>query len=387
MNSEQATPACRRKVHIALVGGQPDPVYNVIKALSPDIVELVFSGETIGVKDSLLKNLSDIKIEGSEVLSATEVSEIEKRAKELVEKYAGDDITINISGGTKSWALIFGLRFYSMDNACVLYIDQNNMLWNLKTMTGQKHDGIHLDTHFRLAGHPLDESVKMSSYDGKDDEVAKYLEKLWREQYEIDKYNNIITQLTNPEFKLKPLGTNPKYPLSGESYIRWNKSQQKKLNTSFIEIFIAGQKESKKFISPHAFDLAFHFGWFEYKVAKLFYEWPESEEVLLNCVFKYPNNQYKNEIDVIVKTKDKLIFVECKTTIKSNIELDKFSRAVEKYGGKAAKAVFITAVDPEENTIKKCEDNNIFLPQAFDENFNKDTFFIKLKEELKKHNV
>ena len=81
MNSEQATPACRRKVHIALVGGQPAPVYNVIKATSPDVVEMVYSDKTKDVLDLLMQELNDFKIEGATKISATELNQIEECSK------------------------------------------------------------------------------------------------------------------------------------------------------------------------------------------------------------------------------------------------------------------------------------------------------------------
>lgn len=53
---------------------------------------------------------------------------------------------------------------------------------------------------------------------------------------------------------------------------------------------------------------------------------------------RYP----KNEVDIIVFTKKKALFVECKTKLHNSTDIDKFRTVVRNYGGQSSKALFIT---------------------------------------------
>lgn len=72
----------------------------------------------------------------------------------------------------------------------------------------------------------------------------------------------------------------------------------------------------------------------------------------MNVEFPYKNNLPKNEIDIIVNTGDKLLFVECKTRICDNTNIDKFSAAVKNYGGMASKALFVSNMPMDDKPIE-----------------------------------
>lgn len=71
-------------------------------------------------------------------------------------------------------------------------------------------------------------------------------------------------------------------------------------------------------------------------------KWKDCEDVWMNVVFPYDNSNPKNEIDVVAKIGNKLLFIECKVQVFDNTDIDKFKSAVRNYGGMGAKAVFIT---------------------------------------------
>ena len=356
MNSEQATPACRRKVHIALVGGQPAPVYNVIKATSPDVVEMVYSDKTKDVLDLLMQELNDFKIEGATKISATELNQIEECAKALANKYASDDITINISSGTKAWSHIFGVMFQGMDNAHVVYIDQNNVLWDFKTMTGERNFKFDMRTQFRLYNNPLKFYTPLSEYNENDDRVANEVEKIRKINPVV--FNKLtITQNKKDKNKLNSREDRISAP---DGFISWKKPAEKGDNT-VVEIEIKNKYNTfnKTLRSPHAFELVFNAGWFEYKVAKMLERWDKSTEVLLNCTFPDKNNAPKNEVDVIVNAGTKIFFIECKTQISKITDIDKFRSVVKNYGGTASKGVFITEANKKDNAKEKCDQNSV----------------------------
>ena len=140
------------KVHITLVGAQPAPVYNGIVATSPDKVIYIYSESSLATRNRLNEY---IKEEESYLLDVTSPVQIKSLAEKLAEKYKNDEITVNISSGLKSWSHWFGLVFDKCDNAAVVYIDQNNVLWNYKTM--EQCFDFHFDMHtlFDLYGNSI----------------------------------------------------------------------------------------------------------------------------------------------------------------------------------------------------------------------------------------
>lgn len=83
----------------------------------------------------------------------------------------------------------------------------------------------------------------------------------------------------------------------------------------------------------------------------------------MNCVFKSEQSTSKfndkNEVDVIVNTGQKLLFVECKTKITNITDIDKFASVVRNYGGDGSKSLFVTMFEMNEQQKEKCNDNKI----------------------------
>ena len=96
----------------------------------------------------------------------------------------------------------------------------------------------------------------------------------------------------------------------------------------------------------------------EVKIAKLLSNIYPKENIYMNCRF-INNGTAQNEVDIIINTGNKLLFVECKTQITNTTDIDKFSTVVENYGGKSSKALFITDAKMSESVIRKCDKFNI----------------------------
>ncbi|MEE1177951.1 MAG: DUF1887 family CARF protein [Paludibacteraceae bacterium] len=346
------------KVHITLVGGQPAPVYNGIKADNPDKVIYVYSNDKQSLK-SLNSLRNEIKIEEAETLpplSPTDPNEIENLVSYLAEKYKDDEIVVNISSGLKSWSHIFGYHFQNQENASVIYMDQNNVLWNYKTKQSSSDFNFDMFTLFRLYGNPLEKYTRLSDYNEADKEVAKKIEGI-RNTNPSD-FNKLLAVL---EGSKKGLITNKtgKFDLPTGSYVEWIKAT--KDSDAFVRICLFNKKgvSEVELESPHAFELAFNSGWFEYKIASILSTWKHAKDICLNCRFPFKNNIDKNEVDIIVNTGTKLLFVECKTQITKPTDIDKFRTVVKTYGGLGAKSLFVTDAAKSEVAKKKCEDYEI----------------------------
>lgn len=346
------------KIHITLVGGQPAPVYNGIKADNPDKVIYVYSEDKQSIK-SLNVLRSEVKIDEAEQLdplSPTNPIEIENLVSYLANKYKNDEIVVNISSGLKSWSHIFGFHFQNCENAAVVYMDQNNVLWNYKTKQSSSDFVFDMFTLFRLYGNPLEKYARFSEYNDADKEVAKEVEGI--RNVNPQDFNKLLAVIDSSKKNLlnSKMG---KYDLPSGSYVEWIKAT--KDEDAFVRIYLNNKKGGAEveLESPHAYELAFNSGWFEYKIASILSTWNYAKDICLNCRFPYKNNIDKNEVDIIVNTGTKLLFVECKTQISRPTDIDKFRTVVKTYGGLGAKSLFVTDAVKSDMAKKKCEENGI----------------------------
>lgn len=68
--------------------------------------------------------------------------------------------------------------------------------------------------------------------------------------------------------------------------------------------------------------------------------WKSGQDIRVGVRFDFASSmRLKNEIDIIMNTGNKLLFVECKTRIMHLTDLDKFNNVVKTYGGTGSKAL------------------------------------------------
>lgn len=340
------------KIHITLVGGQPAPVYHGIMATEPEKVVFIYSSSSRKALNALKKEIGKIVYEEIE-LDVTSPIRIKSCAERLAEQYHEDEITVNISSGLKSWSHWFGVVFEKYTNAAVVYMDQNNILWNYRTM--QSSSDFEFDMHalFRLYGNPLDNYTPYTDYVKEDFEVISKIEKIRSFNYDV--FNALATDLKKKkrhQLKYKKKGSFTE----GFSMVEWDKEY------SQVKLSIAGRKYGLKeeiITSPHAVDLVFNASWFELKVAKLLSGWNKAKEICMNCRFPFKLNFDKNEVDIIVNTGVKNLFVECKTQIYDTTAIDKFRSVIKGYGGMGSKGLFVTDAPMEDMAKAKCEEHGI----------------------------
>lgn len=349
---------CKTKIHITLVGGQPAPVYNGIVATNPDRVVYIYSRDSLRVVETLRREIGLLEDE-QEPLDTTNPQKIMARIHVLRKKYAGDEVTLNISSGLKSWSHLFGREFEKESNATVVYMDQNNVLWNYRTMQGSSDFSFDMFTLFRLYGNPIDNHfTPFDEYTETDEECCKKIEQIRTGEFHSE-FNSLLTLLSKPQqnsLKNQPSAT---FGTKNGSWVTWEKSSKEK--DGFVRIFLQGKKRSKEIVlkAPHAIDLAFNSGWFEYKVANMLSHWERAKDICMNCRFPFKTNVDKNEVDIIVNAGSKLLFVECKTQINSTTDIDKFNSVVRGYGGTASKALFVTDAKMTDVAKDKCKEYGI----------------------------
>lgn len=345
------------KIHITLVGGQPAPVYNGIKATNPDKVVFVHSTDSLKALNALVKEI-DVPYEAVQ-LSPTEAVEIQRIVEKMAAQYAEDEVTVNISSGPKSWSHLFGSMFQSKENATVVYMDQNNVLWNYRTMQGLQDFEFDMHTHFRLYGNSIENNYKkFSDYTEADVEAMKKIEEIRNFDFQI--FNALLTVLDKQNQHTLKNGKYGKFVHGSGSYVEWEKTTEEQ--DGFVRVFLQkknGKSKEVKFESPNAVDLAFNSGWFEFKVAKLLSTWSRSKEICMNCKFPYKKDVDKNETDIVINTGSKVLFVECKTQINNITDIDKFRSVIKNYGGMGSKGLFVTNAKMTDIAKAKCEEHGI----------------------------
>lgn len=367
------------KVHITLVGGQPAPIYNGIIATAPDKVVFVYSKSSLSVVKKI-ENEINISIDWQPPLDETDPSEISKRALLLYEQYKNDEVTLNISSGLKSWSHLFGRVFDNAPNASVVYMDQNNVLWNYKTMTSERNFSFDMKTLFRLYGNDLKAYKSIDDYTAEDKKAICEIEEL--RGYNNYDFNLLTVLLKDDEKKIFNNQMSGHFDLSlrgSKSEIDWKKPSNG--DNGCVKIKLYKKLEShcikRTLLSPHIVSLVFNSGWFEYKVANIVSKWAQAKEVYMNCVFPSKFGAPKNEVDIILNTGNRIIFFECKVKIKKPTDIDKFRSVVRNYGGMGSKGIFVVMEKISGPMKEKFWDNNI-IPFSMIEHTDPENDLIKL---------
>lgn len=372
------------RVHITLVGGQSMPVYLGIKYCNPEKVVFIYSKESERQKQTIKAELDkNIVVLKSEPLDPVQMDEIAAVALAYKEKFANDDISLNISGGTKAWSYFFAKEFENVSNAKIIYIDQNNEVYNLKEKT---HEKIQFDfmTQFKLNKNPLQHFTKFSDYTPEDIEAIEKIENIRESNIKA------FTELTNLDWGQEGQLNNHAHGefKVNDSSIKWDKKGK-----CIISIKNNDETILNEVSSPNITKIIFNAAWFELKVAHIISQWPKAKQIFMNCKFladangskaaeKFP----KNEIDIIVDTGDKALFVECKTNIKNTTDIDKFNTAVRNYGGSGSKALFVCLNSFTENARHKILDCGNMWAWSFAESNDINSFYEMLDRRIENIN-
>ena len=342
------------KVHITLVGGQPAPVYHGIVATQPDQIVYIYSdsANSLHALEALKKEIQISSVEFN--LDAIKPDVIKKMAETLAERYKNDEVTVNISSGLKSWSHWFGVVFHNMPNASIVYMDQNNVLWNYRTMESCSDFQFDMHVLFRLYGNSLENNFKnFSDYTDEDFEACKIVEDV--RGFHISDFNSLTAILTKEKQHILRQTKKGRFDLPSGSFVEWDKEGAKVA----ISLTKKGKTLKRNIVSSHATELVFNSNWFELKVAKLISNWNKTREICMNCRFPFNPKFDKNEVDIIVNTGIKTLFVECKTQITNTTDIDKFRSVIKGYGGIGSKGFFITDSPMSDMAKEKCHEHGI----------------------------
>lgn len=333
------------KIHITLVGGQTTPVYQGIVQANPDRVILIHSQQTEAEAIRIQEEMEvDCELREFDPVDLKQINAAIVKLKSKIS--ANEELSINLSGGTKAWSLLMYDSFKNEANTRIFVIDQNNLVWNLKTYESTEVQ-FDLDVQFRLLGNELKDYRRLEDYTESDKELIKKIREL--RQFNFQDFNAVTEKLSHFPNETTATG-------KGKSVLHWNSAER------WFEFSMhnrQGLALQRRLQSEHVRDLVLNTGWFELEIALLLAGWDKAKQLGMNCVFKAKGGTPKNEIDIIVHAGNKLLFVECKTQIKNETDIDKFASAVKVYGGLGSKALFVTDALMSDKAQEKCADHGI----------------------------
>ena len=268
-----------------------------------------------------------------------------------------------------TWSMQLLNIFGGKENAKCVFIDQNNRIWDMTTLTNHTfaHTEISLDDKFALYGVEAASRESFDNYSEDDLRAIADIERLYR--FDSKAFNDITNQIEQDD--RSGIKTGVYYSRNKACFIE--RSDENDFECHFAKVN-SPMTDSATISSPHASRLLISTGWFEVKVAQLFSKWYGASRVWLNTVIKYANiSDPVNEIDIIVETtNDKLLFVECKTQVFTPTDIDKFNDVIKSYGGLGSKRVFITYWPMKVLAKGKCE--ALIIPQFSTSEVLKDDF-------------
>lgn len=336
------------KIHIALVGKQILAVCNVINRVKPDKMILLPSKDSLALAERVKEYYKGTIVCDIRELPVDNLVEIHKIAEDIVDSIdTNNEVSLELTTGFKSWAIYFFSIFREkLPQANIYYIYQENKLFNL---TKEKEVGevdfdyklqfwllnINFPNYTPYSVYTSEDFITMNALKGFYHKHSKVLTPLMK-QFGGYMNKNKLTVQDNVEFTCD------------RNKISWEAER----NTITIEI---SGKEKVTVSSPHVWHLANGGGWFEYYVATVLANIYQADQIFMNCHFKGPDNNDLNEVDIMVNTGKKLLFVECKTQIKGTTEINKFANVVRTYGALSSKSLFVTYWPMYRNGEEMCK--------------------------------
>lgn len=351
-----------KHLHVALVGGQLLPIYTVIRDVHPDIVVLVCSERTqdsaFMLKKIVCEDFTNIPEDSVYIftLDDKDITKMHQRILDIKEVFRSDyKITINITSGLKPWAILCHQLYGDMDNVECIYRNQDNSLWNFRTNSiyPVEHQTLGLDKILQLNKIKTLSHTTLDNYTEEDKAAVAGIKKIRRVNPKIfakltkDIYPDSDTFIKENYDAIDSKGRN--------SYLKWNKADNR------FEMFLVNplNKSSQTAVltSPHIADLVKSTGWFEYEVALFLSQWTEVKEIWMNVNLTIlggnTTDNVSNEVDIIVSTGEKYLFVECKTSIHNPTDIDKFNSVAGGAVGLSHKRIFITQGQIDSKTADK----------------------------------
>jgi hypothetical protein len=346
------------KHQISLVGGQILPIYIGIKEFYPDKVHFIVSNES-KENISILKHLFPSILMCDYNCDAFNFYSIKGICEKIIDKLnTNDEVIFNLTGGTKVMVLAAQAIIHEK-GLKGFYINQDDTFLELP-----KYEKQHIKTEltipefFDLSGHHLFSAKLLKDYTPEDIKMAHAIDSFAQNDRRYASITSYIRKKFNYYSYSFPLNGNE--VLSNGIELIWN------INN--IKASLNG-KSIFNLNSKNIIDLFFNAAWWELLVAEEVAKWNKLKEILIKCELPFKTDQQttKNEIDILLNTGKKLIFVECKSGNIRQEDINKMKVIKQTYGGVISKSILVSRYLPNPTIVEKCKelDIEVFYCYAF----------------------
>lgn len=346
------------KHQITLVGSQLLPVYVGIKEFNPDKVSFIVSSES-RAKICLLKAFLHGRSYSEWSCDAYDFDSIKNTCEKILDNLSPEDeVSFNLTGGTKLMMLAAHSVMHVRKKKG-FYINQDDSFLEFPTFERRQIEcELTIKEFFDLSGHLLYSAKTLSDYDDRDLLMANVIDTF------VSNENRKYTSITS-YIRKKYLG-NQSIPPKG------NATMENGIDLFWDVSKVQASQNGKKILdlkSNHINDLFFNAVWWEILVAAEISKWVKAKELLLKCElpFKTDKETKKNEIDILVNLGKKLIFVECKSGLVKQEDVNKMRVIKQTYGGVISKSLLVSRYLPSTTILEKCKelDIEVFYCYAF----------------------
>jgi len=345
-------------IHITNIGGQPLPVLQGITEFRCDTVLLLHSTESQAVAEKV-KSILTGDVQLCRIPNPNDYFGLLSFCENLVLGYPGSKFFVNISGGTKIMSLTLFAFFkdHHPDNR-IFHIDQNGIVHFLEQNLSQPLQNLlPIRSFIGYSGQKIKSLVKFEEIDPELIECKNFAKTLF--QRSDTEYLKLCKLYVEYRRQYKDNKSFDLVNLQSYSSVKWSKEDNELLFSLYRKF--KPEPEEYYFIGKDCIGITLEAKWFELEVAEMLSKWEKTKELVWSLVVPYQDGNDKNEIDVVVNTGNKLLFVECKTQISDIKDIDKFRNVSKNYGGLGAKSILITYSKPHTRFFERCKDNNILL--------------------------
>lgn len=351
------------KHQIILLGKDITSVYHGIKEFGPDCIHILYTDATEFVADTMYPLIPSRIRHYFYHVKPYDGNMVMDMCRSIHVEFEGE-FTYHLSEGTKPMAIASFLVAKEM-NARAFYLTQlGELVWLDTFEKVSMHSVLTNEEIIALSGNTLSAYHDIQHINEQDVygslQVKHFIEMYPQEHSRIMKFFGIFCQRQISRLpSSKQLAEELKFKIKDGGLLITQR-----------------QKVLLRLPHPNAIYLYFKGSWWETLVADQVRIWAEQKnnppEAWQNVIFRTgddASSQAKNEVDVLVNNKQKLIFIECKSGQVTQNDVYKIDGVRETYGGDISRAVLASYYPVDDYLQEKCRDLqiNLFAPGLFAE--------------------
>jgi hypothetical protein len=329
---------------IVLLGGQILPVYIGVIEREPKVVHVLYTKETVRLKTLLIKHFSGVKVFDYQI-DPYDYNSIQETITNIVCNNEGFSFELNLTSGTKLMALASQQVFNTLDYFS-FYIDQKQNIIDLSDGSKVKIKSlISTKTFLSLSNHNTFISSNLKSFNEEELKLANSI-------FELRKNKSGISELFKIFRSSRVDSDSKNYSLPDSKYkVSWNGDI----------LSVKAPRFSLHTKGKNAFKILTTGLWWELIIGMAVNDWSSAKEILMSLTIKSNKNvnMDKNEIDILINTGQKMLFIECKSGVVSQSDINKMRVISKFYGGLGSKSILVSYYKPKDYLIEKCQDFGI----------------------------